>query len=385
MRILKISDVYFPRINGVSTSIQTFWQEFVARDHHVHLIAPAYPASDAEQNLTRVTSRGVPLDPEDRMMRYRHIGRLADQFAGEGFDLVHIHTPFVAHYAGIKLAKSLRIPCVVTYHTLFEEYLYHYIPYISRRSLRFLARRFSCRQCNQVDGIIAPSSAIVNVLQDYGVSAPIEIIPTGIHSQRFQTGDRQRFLQKFDLPADRPILLNVSRVAFEKNIALLLDTLAVVKKDIPNVLLIIAGEGPAKSALIKHSQKLGIEDNVRFVGYLDRSTTLVDCYACADLFVFSSTTETQGLVLLESMAAGTPVVSVAAMGTTDVLDGYDERGITDGSVANFAGKIIHLLTHPMDLAELSQHAVQHAFQWDASELAEKMLEFYTKLLSEHKS
>lgn len=384
MRILKISDVYFPRINGVSTSIQTFRNEFHSEGHFTQLIAPNYPQDyPIEESLIRIQSRGVLLDPEDRMMRYRDIIGQIDQFKKQRFDLIHIHTPFVAHYAGIKLAKKLNIPSIVTYHTLFEEYLYHYIPFLPRKSLRFLARRFSCRQCNQVDGIVAPSSVIVDVLQEYGVNAPIEIIPTGIRTEYFKTGNGQRFRQAYHIPANRPILLNVSRVAFEKNIELLLHVVARVRNQIPDILLIIAGEGPAKHALQKLSSKLGIEDNIRFVGYLDRRTTLIDCYHCADLFIFSSRTETQGLVLLEAMAAGTPVLSIAAMGTRDVLKGYDATGITDGSVEDFATKIVGLLSDNTKLKALTSHAIQYAEQWSSSSLAIKMLDFYDHVLSSH--
>src|SRR5262245_50157904 len=129
MRILMISDVYFPRINGVSTSIQTFRRGLHAAGHETLLIAPEYPAGHAdERDIIRIPSRYLPRDPEDRMMKGGAIRALLPRLEREGFDLVHIQTPFVAHYLGVSLARSLRVPVIESYHTYFEEYLHHYVP-----------------------------------------------------------------------------------------------------------------------------------------------------------------------------------------------------------------------------------------------------------------
>ena len=135
MRILMISDVYFPRINGVSTSIQTFRRGLHATGHETFLIAPDYPAgkSAAEERILRVPSRGVPRDPEDRAMKLGAIGALRSQIQRLEPDLVHIQTPFIAHYQGTALARALRIPVIESYHTYFEEYLHHYVPILPRR------------------------------------------------------------------------------------------------------------------------------------------------------------------------------------------------------------------------------------------------------------
>lgn len=378
-----VSDVYFPRINGVSTSIQTFKSEFEKQGHRVTLIAPDYPADyPIDESIIRVPSRGIPFDPEDRMMKSKCIQKLIPTLQDYKFDIVHIHTPFVAHYSGIKIAKALSIPCIITYHTLFEEYLYHYIPFIPKQVLRFFARRFSSSQCNQVRGVVAPSTIIVNLLERYGVKNNIKIIPTGIDSKKFINGDGENFKKKFNISSNRKTLLNVSRVAFEKNIGLLIKVVKEVKTTIPDILLVIAGEGPAKNAYIKQTSDLGLNDNIAFVGYLDRNSELLDCYHSADLFIFSSKTETQGLVLLESMAAGTPVISVAAMGTKDILNDCNGAMITDGSISDFSEKIISLLTHNKLHNQYKNSAKLYASQWDSTVLAEKMLKFYQEIENE---
>lgn len=390
MRILMISDVYFPRINGVSTSIQTFKSEFEKLGHQVYLIAPDYPDSanylanyPADHSIIRVPSRRVVFDPEDRMMHFGKILKERKRLKDLHFDLIHVHTPFVAHYAGLRLGKALGIPVVITYHTLFEEYLYHYIPFLPKALLKSFARRFSRRQCNDADAIIAPSSIIVELLRGYGVRRAIEVVPTGIQSDRFRAGNGERFRRKHDIAQSRKVLLNVSRIAFEKNIGLLIEVVALLRKDLPEVCLVIAGEGPAKKACMDRAERLGLGDNVRFVGYLDRNSALIDCYKSADLFVFASRTGTQGLVLLEAMAAGTPVVSVAAMGTRDILLDCPGARIVEDDAASFAATLRDLLTTEGACQALSNASVTSAAAWDSRVLAEKMLAHYQRVLEDN--
>jgi len=384
MRILMISDVYFPRINGVSTSIQTFRNEFVAQGNQVTLIAPTYnPNLETEDWVLRIDSRRIPFDPEDRMMKYKKTLQLIPELKKEHFDLIHIHTPFIAHYAGVKISKELGIPSVITYHTLFEEYLFHYIPFLPKQFLRAFARHFSRKQCNQVKSVVAPSSVIVNLLNKYGVKQPIKIIPTGINYEAFQQGNGAKFRSKFGIPTDRKVLLTVSRIAFEKNIHVLISAVHAIKEIIPEIYLVIAGEGPAKTTYIKQAEKLSLQDNIKFVGYLDRGSELVDCYHSADIFVFSSKTETQGLVLLESMAAGTPVVSVAAMGTKDILINCPAAVIAQDTVDDFCSKIVTLLNEPESLAQLFSEAPVYAQQWGSQSIATKMLNYYQTICTEY--
>ncbi|TNF34447.1 MAG: glycosyltransferase family 4 protein, partial [Gammaproteobacteria bacterium] len=143
MKILMVSDVYFPRINGVSTSIQTFKRELEALGHHVSLVVPEYPQEYTGDgpHVYRIPSRRVWMDPEDRMLKMQEALKHLDHWRQQDFDLVHIQTPFVAHYLGLRLAKKLGIPAVVSYHTFFEEYLFHYLPFVPKELMRFVARR----------------------------------------------------------------------------------------------------------------------------------------------------------------------------------------------------------------------------------------------------
>ena len=382
MRILMISDVYFPRVNGVSTSIQTFRRELHAVGHETTLIAPRYPAPYADEPETlRVASRYVPFDPEDRMMRPGQVRALSDRLERTSYDIVHVQTPFVAHYLGVELAKQLRVPCVETYHTFFEEYLYHYIPLVPRSWLKSLARRFARAHGRDVDELIVPSSAMRDRLGEYAVSTPMHILPTGIPASDFSAGDGIAFRRKYGIAPTRPTLLFVGRVAFEKNIDFLIRSLAVAVRSVPDLLLVIAGEGPALDRLKQDVKKQKLRNNVLFVGYLDRARVLPGCYAAADAFVFASRTETQGLVLLEAMALGLPVISLAVMGTCDIVSARRGCLVPDDDEVDFASNILKIVGNENLRHRLGREARAYAREWQSDAITKRLVGLYERVVA----
>jgi glycosyltransferase involved in cell wall biosynthesis len=220
----------------------------------------------------------------------------------------------------------------------------------------------------------------LRVLRDYGITTPTEVIPTGIAPESFVPGDRAAFRQKFGIAQDRPVLLFVGRVAHEKNIGFLLKVVERVRTEIADVLFVIAGEGPARESLAREVTALGLGANVMFIGYLDRHTELNSCYCSADIFIFASRTETQGLVLLEAMAQGVPVVSTAELGTRDVLKEGQGVWIAQEDPTDFPGKVVDMLGNAQARKDLGASGRDYAHQWSASSQAQQMLLFYRSVL-----
>ena len=379
-----ISDVYFPRVNGVSTSIATFRKALAALGHRVCLIAPDYATGDTDDDdIIRIPSRYLVLDPEDRMLRMRDILALEENLGKQSFDLVHIQTPFIAHKTGIELARRLELPVVETYHTYFEEYLFHYVPFMPRFLMRAVARLFTRRQCNRMNAVVVPSQPMRDVLNRYGVTVPVSVVPTGIELDAMQCGSRERFCEAHTIDPMRPILVHIGRIAHEKNIEFLLDVLDRVRGEFPDVLMVIAGEGPARRSLLRKTAELGMQKNVRFVGYLKRGPELWDCFCAGDAFVFASATETQGLVLLEAMALGVPVVSTAVMGTRDILDAGRGALVAEETVEDFSGKLTRLLSDRDLRQRLSAEAREYAGEWSAEYNAGRLVDFYELMLQQH--
>ena len=376
MRVLMLSDVYFPRINGVSTSIQTFRDALRPLGVEVTLVAPDYPGAVPDPDIIRLPSRAVPFDPEDRLMHWSALRALERRPARADFQLVHVQTPFAAHYAGLRLARRFGLPCVATYHTHFEEYLFHYLPLLPRGLLRATARAIARRQCNALDGVIVPSQAMAEALRGYGVSAPLSVIPTGMPETQFHPGDGPAFRARHGIPADALVALYVGRAAHEKNIGFLLEAAAIARRRLPRLLLLVAGEGPALPALRRQAEELDLGHHVSFVGYLDRDTALRDCYAAADVFAFASLTETQGLVILEAMAAGLPVLALSAMGTRGLVD--PERGAQRAAADphGLAAQLVTLLSQPDRRAAMSVAGREFAHEWTAERPAAELAAFY---------
>jgi 1,2-diacylglycerol 3-alpha-glucosyltransferase len=386
VRALLISDVYFPRVNGVSTSLATFRRDLPEYGVTTTLVAPHYPQQEAashgampQEDLVRVASAAIPRDPEDRRMRWAALSRALEALARERFDLVHIHTPFIAHYAGVRFARRARVPCVATYHTFFEEYLHHYVPALPHGVGRFLARAFTRSQCREVDALIAPSEPMRVLLAEYGVRTPIHVLPTGLPAECFRPGDGARFRAAQGLPPERPIVLYVGRVAHEKNIEFLIRMYERVHARMPRALLVIAGEGPARKTLQQLAERLGLAEHVCFVGYLERAHALLDCYAAAQAFVFASRTETQGLVLLEAMAQGIPVVSTAELGTRSVLQPASGALVVREDVEEFATAVQRLLNDGELRQSHAQQARAYAQTWSSQAMAQRLAALYREL------
>jgi glycosyltransferase involved in cell wall biosynthesis len=250
--------------------------------------------------------------------------------------------------------------------------------------MKLIAKRFSRHQGNSLDGMVVPSHPMLRVLKDYGVTTRSEVIPTGIEPSSFVLGDRDGFRKNYNIPQDRPVLLFVGRVAHEKNIGFLLKVLDRVRKQIPEVLFVIAGEGPARESLAHEAKMLGLNDNITFIGYLDRHTELNNCYRSADIFIFSSRTETQGLVLLEAMAQGVPVVSTAELGTKDVLRDGLGVWIAKEDLIDFTDKVVKMLKDTDARKSLGDSGRDYAHGWSASKQAERMLAFYQSVQKECK-
>ncbi len=344
-------------------------------------MAPAYAqVTQPEDGVLRVPARPVPFDPEDCIMGWRALGRCLAGMPQDRCDLVHIQTPFLAHYAGLKLARARGVPVVATCHTYFEDYLHHYMPLLPGFAGAWLARAVMARQLNAVDAIVSPSAQVRDRLIEYGVSRPIHVIPTGMTEDRFVPGSGARFRAQYGIAPSRPLVLNVGRVAHEKNLGFLLRMFVQVLRAEREALLVIAGEGPARQALEQEAQRLGIAMSLRFVGNLDRERGLNDCYAAADAFVFASRTETQGLVLLEAMAQSRPVVSTACLGTRSVLVAGSGAFVVDENEGDFAAAVVHVLTVRDQALGMGEKGRAWAAQWSSAALADRMAQLYRGLL-----
>jgi glycosyltransferase involved in cell wall biosynthesis len=233
--------------------------------------------------------------------------------------------------------------------------------------------------------MIVPSMAMATVLWGYGVNTPIRVIPTGIDLTARTTGDRSAFRGRHGIAADQLVLLYAGRIAPEKNIALLVEVVGYLRAIFPDILLLLAGDGPLREPLEQQVIEKDLTAQVRFLGYLDHDTALRDAYAAADFLVFASETETQGMVLLEALAAGLPLVAIAAMGAADFVTSGRGTRSAPAQASAFAEVCADILSNDMLRARMAQEARQRATQWAESAMAERLQAFYAVAVASGRS
>lgn len=383
MQILAISDIYFPRLSGVSTSLRTLMRELQAKGHTLTLIAPDYPdACDPPgDDVIRVSSYALPFAMGGRVMKMHRVLELTERLRSWNYDILHIHTPFIAHFTGTMLARRLGIPAVETWNTFYEEDFRHYAPYVRPSWSDALARWVSKFQCHGVDGLIVNSPEMQTRLQDYGIRRPMAVIPAGVETHLFQRGEGSRFRVAHGIGADRLVLLYVGRLDRPGPVEFLLAALDEVRREIPNVLLNIVGEGPAEPYLRAEVDRHELEGHVAFLGKVDRTNGLLDCYNGADCFVFPADGGTQGIALLEAMAAGLPVVATASVRTKDILSPDSAAIVTQERIDEFAAAVTKILREPERHAALAAAGRQYVQRWSASVTVEQVLDCYLEVLA----
>lgn len=386
MKILHFTDAYWPRVNGVTVSIQTFTDSLRRLGHEVRIVCPEYPDSNLqgivdEFGLIRVPSVSAFFSKEDRVSNPLAIKDILPELEAFNPDVVHVQTEFSFGAMGRHYARTRGYPVISTCHTHWEQYFEHYIPGIPSRFARAIARTIMRTAYKGDDVVIVPSLHIASVLKDYGLKKNFPLIPTGIDSTFF-TQDKVRdervkraMLERFPRLAKGPILLFVGRVGQEKNVAFLFGVLERVRQKYQDVSLLFVGDGPYRVALQKHATSLGLGAECLFSGYVPRDD-LPSIYPLADVFVFPSKTETQGLVTIEAMICGTPVVAIGEMGTADVMNGDNGGFMVPDDVEQFTGRVLELLGDKELRAAKSAEAREYAQLWTVEGMTHKLLRIY---------
>lgn len=314
MKIGLFSDTFFPEINGVATSCLNLERELTALGHEVHVFAPRCRGWEtaAKPNFHYLTS--VPfLMLKDRNIALPKFSALQDA-VNLRLDVVHTNSEFSMGYFGLYVARHTGCALIHTYHTIWRDYTYYVTHGIADGAAQKMVEKYSEWWCEQFDRVIAPTEKTEKLLLEYGVDAPIDVIPTGIELSRFaperhsaaEIGNTRR---QCGVPEGSRVLLSIGRIAKEKNIEQTVRVFPRLLERIPNLYYVIVGEGPMTEELAALADGLGIGDRVRLVG--PKPLSEIDkYYAAGDVFVSASHSETQGLTYIEAMSAGLCVCAV---------------------------------------------------------------------------
>ncbi|HHD56518.1 MAG TPA: glycosyltransferase family 4 protein, partial [Desulfobulbaceae bacterium] len=383
LRVAMFTNNYLPFIGGVPLSIDRLYRGLVRGGHRVKIFAPTYqqPWQDPPDGSVFRCPGLLSLSVDSFPVANIFSRKIKTEFNKCDCELVHIHHPFWLGKKGLQLARKKNIPVVFTYHTRLEHYT-HYIP-LPGTALKNLVAHFVIKQfANRCDAIITPTASTEEYLRNLGVSALIETIPTGINLNEYAdwSNEQVQELRSQYVAADEKLLVSVSRLAEEKNLDFLIDGLAKVKERCDTSFrCLLVGDGPEKGRLMDKVKRLGLAETIIFTGNLPPHE-VVRCYLAADLFVFASTSETQGMVLLEAMAGGCPVVAVRASGVYDLVkDGSNGFAVAESTGA-WAARIITVMEDNRLLTAMSANSREFSENYSVEKITERVLRLYRRVL-----
>ncbi len=337
MNILLLTNTYIPHVGGVARSVEAFAGEYRKRGHRVLVVAPEFPdMPEDETGVLRVPAIQEFNASDFSVVLPTHppLTEAIDAFEPQ---LVHSQHPFLLGSTAVRIAKRRGLPLVFTHHTLYEQYT-HYVPGDSPALKRFTIE-LATRYANLCDLVFAPSESIRDLIRERGVVRPVEVVPTGVHTERFARGDGVGFRASTGVAQDAFVVGHLGRLAPEKNLPLLAEAVAQFIGTQARGHFLVVGSGPSEGAMRAIFAEAGIEGRLHFAGTL-QGETLADALHAMDVFAFASKSETQGMVLTEAMAAGLPVIALHASGVREVVsDRVNGRLIDEDTPAALAGAL----------------------------------------------
>ncbi|MFD1673018.1 glycosyltransferase family 4 protein [Agrilactobacillus yilanensis] len=372
MNIGLFTDTYFPQISGVATSIKTLKDTLEEKGHSVYIFTttdPKVAKDDAEPNVFRFAS--VPfVSFTERRIAIRGLFQALEVAKELDLDIVHTQTEFSMGMIGKFVAKNLKIPCIHTYHTMYEDYL-HYV--FNGKLLRAThVKQFTRLFLTHYSAVVAPSDRVLQTLQRYEIKTPIRVIPTGIDLKRFEHPVTENIREIYNI-GSRHLMLSLSRLGQEKRLDIVIKAMPQIIEHCPDAFLLIVGDGPAKEDLETLVEKLNLQDYVAFAGEIDHDR-VGNFYHAADLFISASDSETQGLTFDEALAAGIKCVVYAEPYVNRLFDD-PSVGATFTTVDEMVSEAVQYLLHPAAFNDY-QTRQRKLYEISADGFGERILNFY---------
>ena len=378
MNILIFTNTFTPHVGGVARSVEAFTAEYRARGHRVLVVAPEFPDMPQDEvDVVRIPAiqNFNASDFSVALPLHADLSETLDAFQP---DIVHSQHPFLLGMTALRIARYRQLPLVFTHHTLYEQYT-HYVPGDSPALKRF-AIDLATRYANLCDQVFAPSESIQALLQERGVVTPIKVVPTGVRLENFAQGDGLSVREQMGIPEDAFVVGHLGRLAPEKNLEFLAQTVADFVGSHPPAHFLVIGTGPSEEAMRAIFARAGIAARLHIAGILQQQA-LADALHAMDVFAFASQSETQGMVLTEAMAAGLPVVALDAPGAREVVkDQHNGRLLLEESSATFSAAL-HWVAElaPEQVRDLKQAALDTAAAFSMPRSADKALDCYASI------
>ena len=380
LKIAMVTNTYLPFIGGVPISINRLVKGLRSEGHEVTIIAPEYPDLETleDENVIRIGLLKY-FKPDGFSFPVSNIfsSEFKKTFNEKAFDVIHVHHPFWMGWKGLRLGKKYKLPVVLTYHTRLELYA-HLLPAFQLIFKNIISHKMIKKFAQKCNGIISPTSTAKEYLSNIGVSRKKYVIPTGINCEKYDeiTDEAVNDLRKKYVASDEVLSCTVTRLSKEKNIYFMLEALQEIKETTAiNFKHLIIGDGGEFKAIEQYIIENDLGEYITLVGKVDPEE-IIKYYLASDLFLFTSLSETQGMVILEAMAGGCPVVAIRASGIEDIIENKSNGYKTQNSTKDWIEKVVRLMKDEILRNELSDNALEYSKEYSTKAIARKVLDVY---------
>ena len=386
MNIGLFTDTYYPQISGVMTSVMMLEKELTKLGHNVYIFTTTDPnAPRSVPRVFRLPSMPFVFFPERRLTFFYPPGLLV-KVRSLKLDIVHTQTEFSMGIFGKLVSEFSRIPMIHTYHTMYEDYV-HYIAN-GRLITPKMAKRLMRLFCNRAQEVIAPSEKTADYLAQIGVVRPINTVSTGIDfapfaKENFTQEQIARTRAKYGINEKAPVVVTIGRIAKEKSIDVLVRQMPELLAKLPDAMLLIVGDGPARAGIEDLAESLNIRNSVVFTGAVPPEEVAL-YYQLGDVFASASTSESQGLTYIEAIAGGVPV-AVKRDRPVESLIVHGKTGFFFERDEDAAAVLHYALTHPEEAAAAAEAALTAAGHLSSERFAMNVEEIYTRAIAERKA
>ncbi len=384
MHIVMMTNTYLPHVGGVAQSVARFVRAYRERGHQVLVVAPEFEgAPEDEEGVVRVPAlqhfNGSDFSVVLPVPLY--LTRALEEFAP---DIVHSHHPFLLGDTALRTTALRQLPLVFTHHTMYEQYT-HYVP-LDTPALAEAVVKLATGYANPCEHVIAPSARVAEVLRERGVEAPVSTIPTGVDTEEFRPRGGASMRERLGMAESAFVVGHVGRLAPEKNLDALARAASQFLAGDENAHLLVVGDGPSRESMSQVFGEAGVSGRVHFTGRLSGGE-LVAAYSAMDTFFFTSNSETQGMVLVEAMAAGKPVVALDTPPVDEVVkDRHNGRLIAGEAPDALAEGLAWVRDCGRDQRSgLTEAAHATAREFDTRRCADRALALYSEVLERYPS
>ena len=406
MKIAIFTDSYFPQINGVSFVVRNHAKSLIERGHEVEIFAPMSDEDcEVDKEIPTHRFKSIKFAPyPDYDIAFPWIPKVTKYISRGDFNIVHCHTPFTMGLTGMYIAKRLnagkaissklnkirkklyepkKITLIGTFHTVISDFG-HILKPVPERLTGKAAEKFGTKFYNRMHSIITPSHHTKMLLEGFGVKRPINVLSNGIDLGLFKpdVGGAEVIRERYGIN-DKPLVLHVGRISKERNVEEFVRAAPLILREIPDARFLVVGGGPHLEYLKELAVKLNLGDYFKFTGRAPQED-LIAAYTTADVFVTASTIDTQGLVVLESLACGTPVVAANAKALPEIAV-ENETGLLfePGDIAGLAAQVVKMLRDQEMREKMSENGLNLVKSHSLEKSVDRLVEIYESAVEDN--